>query len=70
MGLAQQLSLGLMMQEYAITSDEVLALPDLPTPRRIVAVGAGYISIEFSSMFNGFGVDVHVMYRKDLPLAG
>ncbi|KAK9866178.1 hypothetical protein WJX84_010149 [Apatococcus fuscideae] len=56
--------------EHAITSDEVLALPDLPTPRRIVAVGAGYIAIEFASMFNGFGVDMHLMYRKDLPLAG
>lgn len=60
----------MVLQEHAITSDEVLALPDLPTPRRIVAVGAGYIAIEFASMFNGFGVDMHLMYRKDLPLAG
>ena len=33
-------------------------------------VGAGYISIEFAGIFNGMGADVHLMYRKPLPLTG
>ena len=32
--------------------------------------GAGYIALEFASIFNGFGVDTHVVYRADLPLRG
>lgn len=36
----------------------------------IVIVGAGYISVEFASIFRGFGADVHLMYRKALPLTG
>ena len=36
----------------------------------IVIVGAGYISVEFASIFRGFGADVHLMYRKPLPLTG
>ncbi len=36
----------------------------------IVIVGAGYISVEFASIFRGFGADVHLMFRKPLPLTG
>ena len=36
----------------------------------IVIVGAGYISVEFASIFRGFGAEVHLMYRKALPLTG
>lgn len=57
------------MQEHAITSDEALALPDLPRGP-IVVVGAGYISLEFAGIYNGMGKDVHLFYRKALPLVG
>ncbi len=56
-------------QEYAITSDDALLLDEFPH-NSIVIVGAGYISVEFSSIFRGFGADVHLMYRKPLPLTG
>eukprot|EP00884_Botryococcus_braunii_P000495 jgi/Botrbrau1/10446/Bobra.0133s0053.1 len=55
--------------EFAITSDDALVLDDLPK-EPIVVVGAGYISMEFAGIFNGFGAEVHIMYRKDLPLRG
>lgn len=56
-------------KEHAITSDEALALPDLPRGP-IVVVGAGYISLEFAGIYNGMGKDVHLFYRKALPLVG
>ncbi|KAK9829865.1 hypothetical protein WJX72_008342 [[Myrmecia] bisecta] len=55
--------------EYAITSDEALDLPALPQGS-IVIVGAGYISLEFAGIFKGVGKDVHLMFRKNLPLTG
>lgn len=59
----------LLMQEYAITSDDALVLDELPDAP-ILIVGAGYISVEFSGIFNSFGATVHLVYRKDLPLTG
>ena len=56
-------------QEYAITSDDALVLDAVPDDS-IVIVGAGYISVEFAGIFNGMGADVHLMYRKPLPLTG
>ena len=56
-------------QEYAITSDEALMLEHMPS-NSIVIVGAGYISVEFASIFRGFGADVHLMFRRHLPLTG
>ncbi len=44
-------------------------MPDLPKGP-IVVVGAGYISLEFSGIYNGMGKDVHLFYRKTLPLVG
>lgn len=44
-------------------------MPDLPKGP-IVVVGAGYISLEFSGIYNGMGKDVHLFYRKPLPLVG
>ncbi|CAL8470802.1 g10344 [Coccomyxa elongata] len=55
--------------EHAITSDDALVLDEVPK-KNIVIVGAGYISVEFSSIYRGFGNDVHLMYRKPLPLTG
>lgn len=57
------------LQELAITSNEALSLADLPDGP-IVLVGAGYISLEFAGIFNGMGKDVHIVYRKALPLVG
>ena len=44
-------------------------MPDLPKGP-VVVVGAGYISLEFSGIYNGMGKDVHLFYRKALPLVG
>lgn len=56
-------------KEYAITSDDALVLDDLPDAP-ILIVGAGYIALEFAGIFNGMGAEVHLVYRKDYPLAG
>lgn len=56
--------------EHAITSDEALALDDLPELRTVVTVGAGYISLEFAHIFWGMGCETHVMIRKEAPLRG
>ena len=58
-----------VLQEHAITSDDALILDDIPDSS-IVIVGAGYISVEFSSIYKGLGAEVHLMYRKPLPLTG
>lgn len=51
-----------------ITSDEALALPQRPD--RIVVVGGGYIAVEFAGFFHGYGAEVHLIFRADLPLRG
>ena len=56
------------LAEAAITSNEALDLPQLPD--RLLIYGAGYIAVEFASIFNGFGVETHLVYRADLPLRG
>ncbi len=54
--------------EHAISSDEVFHLPALP--RRVAIVGAGYIALEFASIFRGCGSEVTVLYRGSEPLRG
>jgi glutathione reductase (NADPH) len=54
--------------EHAITSNEIFDLPDFP--RRLVVVGAGYIGLEFASVFARLGAEVTVMYRGDQILSG
>ena len=56
------------LAEAAITSNEALDLAQLP--ERILIYGAGYIAVEFASIFNGFGVETHLVYRAKLPLRG
>lgn len=51
-----------------LTSDEALALPK--KPEKLVVVGAGYIAVEFAGYFHGYGTEVHLVYRGDLPLRG
>jgi glutathione reductase (NADPH) len=55
-------------KELGITSDEALSLEE--KPNKVVIIGGGYIAVEFAGIFNGFGAEVHLFYRKDLPLTG
>ncbi|KAI4338297.1 hypothetical protein L6164_016639 [Bauhinia variegata] len=55
-------------KELAITSDEALSLEELP--RRVVVLGGGYIAVEFASIWRGMGSEVHLVFRKELPLRG
>ncbi|MEX1060164.1 MAG: glutathione-disulfide reductase, partial [Methyloceanibacter sp.] len=50
-------------KEHLISSNECFELEQLPAS--IVIVGAGYISMEFASIFAGLGVAVTVLYRGD-----
>ena len=56
------------VKEHAITSNEALKLPKLP--KKISILGSGYIAIEFAFIFRGFGSNVNLIYRSDLPLRG
>ena len=56
------------LADHAITSNEALDLPDRPDS--VLVYGAGYIAVEFASIFNGFGIETHLVYRGDLPLRG
>lgn len=47
--------------ELALTSNEAFHLARLPA--RAVVVGGGYIAAEFSSIFNGLGVETALVYR-------
>ncbi|WP_341502648.1 glutathione-disulfide reductase [Gallaecimonas sp. GXIMD4217] len=55
-------------RELAITSNEVFDMAELP--RRMLVVGGGYIASEFASIFNGLGVQVTQVYRRDKLLRG
>jgi glutathione reductase (NADPH) len=50
-------------KEHLISSNECFELEQLPSS--IVIVGAGYIGMEFASIFAGLGVAVTVLYRGD-----
>lgn len=54
--------------EHAITSNEAFHLEQLP--RRMAIVGGGYIAVEFAGIFNGMGVDMHLLYRGEQILRG
>ncbi len=54
--------------EQAITSNEAFHLPQLP--KRLAVVGGGYIAVEFAGIFNGMGVDTHLLYRGEQILRG
>ena len=56
------------VKEHAISSNEALKLPKLP--KNISILGSGYIAIEFAFIFRGFGSNVNLIYRSDLPLRG
>ena len=54
--------------QHMINSDKALDLSDLPNS--IVIYGSGYIAVEFAGIFNGFGVDTHLVFRADKVLRG
>jgi len=53
-------------KEHLISSNECFELEQLP--ESIVIIGAGYISMEFASIFSGLGVAVTVLYRGEQVL--
>jgi glutathione reductase (NADPH) len=53
-------------KEYAISSNEVFHLEQLP--KRAVIAGAGYIANEFAGIFNELGVEVSLVTRGDKML--
>ena len=54
--------------EHTITSREMFLLPE--QPKRLVIVGAGYISVEFAGIMQGLGTQVTQLIRRDKPLRG
>lgn len=54
--------------ELAIDSDGALDLDELPSSLAIK--GGGYIAVEFASIFNALGINVHLVYRNDPVLRG
>jgi glutathione reductase (NADPH) len=54
--------------EHAVSSDQIFHLPALP--RRIAIVGAGYVALEFASIFRGLGSEVTVIHRGPELLRG
>jgi len=49
--------------EYAMNSDEVFFLPQLP--QRLLVIGGGYIAVEFAGIFRGLGVETDLVYRGE-----
>ena len=54
--------------ELAITSNEIFSLPRQPSS--LLVIGAGYIGVEFASIFQGLGTKVKLMFRRDFILRG
>ena len=54
--------------EHAIVSDDAFYLEELP--KRVLVAGGGYIAVEFAGIFNGYGADTTLVYRRDMILRG
>ncbi len=54
--------------QFMINSDQALDLNKLP--KSIAIYGSGYIAVEFAGIFNGFGVDTHLIFRANDALRG
>ena len=54
--------------EYAISSNEMFFLPQLP--QRALVVGGGYIAVEFAGILSGLGVATTLLYRGAVFLRG
>ncbi len=49
--------------EHGVFSDAMFFLDGLP--RRAVVAGGGYTGVEFASILNGFGVEVHLVHKYE-----
>ena len=65
---ARPATLGILGEEYLVTSDRFLELEQLP--RQIVFVGGGYISFEFAHIAARAGSQVQILHRGTRPLEG
>ena len=54
--------------DLALTSNEMFSLPK--QPESLLVIGAGYIGLEFASIFQELGTQVRLMLRGDLILRG
>lgn len=54
--------------EFALTSDDMFALDELP--KNIVILGAGYIGLEFAHILHGIGCNVTIIHRGKFLLKG
>ena len=54
--------------EFAMTSDQVFHLAELP--RRALVIGGGYIAVEFAGIFHALDVETTQLYRGPLFLRG
>ncbi len=54
--------------EHAISSNELFDLPEFPG--RLLVVGAGYIAVEFASLFARLGAKVALVFRGENVLRG
>ena len=64
---AKPITLPIEGAELAIDSTDMLQIKELP--KRMVIIGAGFIGVEFGSIFNIFGSKVTVLEIADRPLA-
>ncbi len=60
--------LGVEGLEHAISSNEIFDLPVFP--KRLMVVGAGFIAVEFASLFQRLGAQVTVVLRGSNVLRG
>lgn len=54
--------------DLSISSNEMFSLKK--QARSMLVLGAGYIALEFASIFKNLGTDVSIMFRKDYILSG
>ena len=54
--------------EHAISSDDLLELPELP--RHLLVIGGGYIGVEFASICRAMGAQVTIVIRGEHLLNG
>lgn len=50
-------------QKYGITSDDIFYLKE--KPKKMVILGAGYIALEFASIFAALGTKIDVIFRRN-----
>lgn len=65
-GGAPRVPEGIPGAEYGITSDGFFQLEK--QPKRVAIIGAGYIGVELSGVFNALGTETHMIIRGDTLL--